>query len=55
MIELINNLIKKNIFDVLGTQPSDFRPQDPAIGRSGRVESEFAVKNIQFLQLELKK
>ena len=42
------------MFDVLGTQPSDFRPQEPAIERSGRVESEFAVKNSQFIQLELK-
>ena len=38
------------MFDVLGTQPSDFKPQEPAIGRSGRVESEFEVKNSQFLQ-----
>ena len=40
------------MFEVFLTQPSDFRPQDPVIGRSGRVESEFEVKNCQFLQLE---
>ena len=42
------------MFKVFGTQPSDFRPQEPASRRSGRVESEFEVKNCKFLQLEPK-
>ena len=43
------------MFEVFTTQPSEFRPQEPAIGRSGRVESESEVKNSQVLQLEPKK
>ena len=39
---------------LMGPEPSDFRPQDPAIGRSGRVESESEVKNAKIRQLELK-
>ena len=42
--------IFKIMFGVLGYEPLDFRPQEPAIGISGHVTSEFEVKNAKFLQ-----